>query len=134
MRSSLLSPLLSLKLSRSLFLGRLLNCGAHDHKRSIRTRDRAANENYFFGLAHLHHLQILYRHPLITQMSGHTHVFPDPARGRTIANGTIPPMGLRSMGCSLTRHVMLFHHSLKSFAFGTADDIDKITRLKLRDT
>src|SRR5260370_33428793 len=66
-------------------------------------------------------------------MPGHAHVFPDPAGSRTIANGTIPSMRLGAVGRTLPMHVVLLHHSLKTFAFGAADHIDKVTLLKLRD-
>jgi len=62
---------------------------------------------------------------------GHTHVFPDPARSRTIANGAIPPVCLGTVRCTLPMHVVFLHHPLESFAFRAADHIDEVARLKI---
>src|SRR5437879_13561400 len=66
-------------------------------------------------------------------MPGHAHVFPDPARSRTIADGTIAPMRLGTVRGSLPMHVVFLHHPLKPFAFGATNHIDEVARLKLRD-
>src|SRR5436190_8391019 len=66
-------------------------------------------------------------------MPGHAHVFPDPARSRTIADGTIAPMRLGTVSGSLPMHVVFLHHPLKPFASGATNHIDEVARLKSRD-
>ena len=66
-------------------------------------------------------------------MPGHAHVLPNPARSGTIADGAVAPMRLRTVRRALAMHVVFLHHALKAFAFGAADHIDQIARLKLRD-
>src|SRR5438094_8029767 len=65
-------------------------------------------------------------------MPRHAHVFPDPARSRTIADGTVPPGWLGTVRGTLPMHVVFLHQSLKPFAFGAANHIHEIARLKLR--
>src|SRR6266536_6171964 len=66
-------------------------------------------------------------------MPRHAHVFPDPARSRTIADGAIPSVCLGAVGRTLPMHVVLLHYPLKPLAFGAADHVDEVTRLKLCD-
>src|SRR5438477_11365661 len=89
--SLLLRPLLS-KPSRSLWsLRRFFDRGPHHHERTVRARDRAADQNHFFGLAHLHHLQVLHGYALITEMPRHSHILPNATRRGTIAYGAVSP-------------------------------------------
>src|SRR4029450_8254045 len=112
---------------------RMLNRRPNDHITSIRSRNRTADQDDFFGFAHLHDLQILHGDAFITQVTRHPHVFPNTARSRTIADGTNPPMRFRTVCCTLPVKVVLFHHALKSFAFRSADHVHIVTCLKLRD-
>ena len=95
--------------------------------------DRTADQNHFLGLAHLHHLQILHGHALVTEVTGHSHVFPNAARRGTIPHGSVTPVRFRSVGRALPIEVVLLHHTLETFAFRASNHVDKIARLKLGD-
>src|SRR5205807_3122550 len=126
-RSSLLSRPFWSKPSRSLSrLRQFLDRGPHHHERTVRARDRAADQNHFFGLAHLHHLQVLHSYALITEMPRHSHILPNTARSGTIADGTIAAMRLRTVRRALPIEVVLLHHALEAFAFGATNHVDKI--------
>src|SRR5205823_537188 len=133
-RPSPLSPRLWLELSRSLSRCQwFLNRRTNDHIASIRSGNCTADQNHFFGFTHLHDLKILNGHALVAEVARHPHVFPNPSRSGTVADGTDASMGLRTVGGALPVEVMFFHHALKPFSFRPADYIDIVTRLKLRD-
>src|SRR3982750_4479789 len=104
-RSWLPSRLPLLKLSRS-FLRVSRRCsldGRTNHYIApVRSRHRAANQNHFLGLAHLHHLQVLHGHALIAHVTRHAHVLPDASRRGTVTDGAVPPMRLRTVGRALS--------------------------------
>src|SRR5271155_4991904 len=64
-------------------------------------------------------------------MPWHPHVSPDPAWRGPVPDRTISSMRLGPVSSWLARESVLFHHTLKPFSLGTANDIDKFTRLKL---
>src|SRR5205814_4248118 len=107
--------------------------GPHHHERTVCARDRAADQNQFFGLAHLHHPQVLHSYSLVTKMPRHSHILPNATRRGTIADGAISTVRFRTVRGTLPSHVVLLHNALKSFAFRAADDIDEIASLKLCD-
>jgi len=111
----------------------MFNRGPDDNITSIRTRDRAADQNYFFFLAHLHDLEVLHGHTFVTQVPRHAHILPNSTRSRTIADGAVPTMGLRSVSRTLAVEVVLLHHTLETFALGAANHVHKLARLKLGD-
>ena len=114
-------------------LFRILDRRPNDNVAAVRSRHRAADQNHFLRFAHLHDLQILHRHALVTHMTGHAHVFPNPAGSGTIADGAVAPMRLRTVRRALAGEVVLLHHALEAFALRSADHIDEIAGLKLRD-
>src|SRR4051812_500509 len=136
-RSSLPSRLPLLKLSRSLFLRafrrRSLDGRTNHDIAAVRSRHRAADQNYFLGLADLHHLQVLHGHAFVAHVARHAHVLPDASRRGTITDGAIPPMRLRTVGRALAGEVVLLHYALEPFAFRAADHVHEIAHLKLRD-
>src|SRR2546423_2737673 len=135
-RSSLPSPLRLLKLSRSFLRasGRwLLDSRTNNDIAAVRARHRPANQNYFLGFTHLHHLEVLHRHPFVAHVTRHAHVLPDATRRGTIADGAIPAMRLRSVGRALAVEIVFLHHALEPFSLRTADDVNPVARLKLRD-
>src|SRR5262245_1610814 len=111
----------------------MLNGRPNDHVAAVRARYGATNQNNFFSLADLHHLEILHRHAIAAQVPWHSHVFPNAAWSRTIAHGADPPVRLRTMRGALSMEVMLLHHALKSFSFRPANHIHVIACLKLCD-
>src|SRR6266480_5353223 len=112
----------------------MFNGRPNDHIAAVRSRNRAADKNNPFILAHLHHLEVLHRHALMPQMTWHSLVFPNPSRRRTIADRTDAPVRLRTVRRALSMKVVLLHHTLKSFSLGSANHIHVIARLKLRNT
>src|SRR5205807_533013 len=131
-RSSLPWPLLWSKLLgsfRRLFLRRgrrsyrgggalaagLFQRRTNDNKTPVCAGHCAANQNYFFRLAHLHDLKILYGHTLIPKVTRHPHVLPNASRRRSIAYCTTTPMGFRTMRRALSVEVVFLHHTLKAF-------------------
>src|SRR5215470_9861157 len=95
----------------------MLDRPPNNYVTTIWSRYRAADQNQFLRLAHLHHLKILHCHTPVAQVTGHPHVFPNASRRRAVAYGANAPMGLRSVRCALSGEVMLLHHTLKSLAF-----------------
>src|SRR5438067_1098769 len=100
--------------------------------RRVRARHGAAHENNFFSLADLHHLEILHRHALVTEMTWRSLVFPNPAGSRTIADCADAAVRFRTVRRALSMKVVPFHHALKPFSFRSANHIDVIACLKLR--
>src|SRR2546423_860946 len=135
-RSSLPSPLRLLKLSRS-FLRASVRCLLYiltnNDIAAVRAPHRPANQNYFLGFTHLHHLEVLHRHPFVAHVTRHAHVLPDATRRGTIADGAVSAMRLRSVGRALAVEIVFFHHALEPFALRAADDVNPVARLKLRD-
>src|SRR6476646_4614053 len=66
-------------------------------------------------------------------MTGHSLVFPNASRRRTIANRTDAPVRLRTVRGTLPVEVVLLHHALKTFAFRAPNHIHEVPRLKLRN-
>src|SRR4029453_8230518 len=130
LRRFLLIMFAMLRMYRQDFL-RMLNRWPNDNITSVRSRNRAADQDNFFGFAHLHDLQILNRNAFIPQMTRHSHVFPNTARSRTIADRTNAPMRFRTVCRALSMKVVLFHHALKSFSLRSPNHIDIVARLKL---
>src|SRR5207249_9731143 len=111
----------------------MFNGRSNDHIAAVRSRNCAADKNDLFILAHLHHLKVLHRHPLVAEVTWHSLVLPNPSRRRTIADRTNAPVRLRTVRRALPMKVVLLHHTLKSFSLRSADYIDIVTRLKLRN-
>src|ERR1043166_47903 len=111
----------------------MFNSRPDDHITAVRSRYSAAYQNNFYRLAHLHHLQVLHRHAPIAHVSGHTLILPDASRCRAIANRAYAPMHFRTMCGALSGEVVLFHYALETLAFWTANHIDEVTFLKLRN-
>src|SRR5581483_10087955 len=111
----------------------MLNRRPNDHVTAVRARNRAADQNNLFGFAHLHDLEILHCDAFITHVTGHSHVFPNSPRSRTVADCANAPVRFRTVRRALSMKVVLLHHALKSFSFRSADHVDIVTRLKLRD-
>src|SRR6187200_3087515 len=86
---------------------RILNRRPNDHITSIRSRNGTADQDNFFGFAHLHDLQILHGDALIPQVTRHPHVFPNTTWSRTIADRTNPPMRSRTVCRTLSVKVVL---------------------------
>ena len=111
----------------------ILNRRPNDHIAPVTTGNCATDQNYFLGLAHLHHLQVLHSDALVAEMTGHPHVLPNAARSGTIADGAIAAMRLRTVRRTLPIEVVLLHHALEALSFGATNHVNKISRLKLRD-
>src|SRR5882762_9039861 len=112
---------------------RILDCRPDNDITSIRTRNGAADQNDFFSLAHLHDLKILHGHTLIAEMARHALVFPNPSWRGPIADCADAPVRFRTVRRALPMKVVLLHHTLKSFTFRSANHIDIVARLKLRN-
>src|SRR5205823_13313043 len=82
---------------------------------------------------HLHDLKILHGHTFIAEMARHALVLPNPSGRGPIADRANAPVRLRTVRCALPMKVVLLHHALKSFSLRSADYIDIVTRLKLRN-
>src|SRR3954471_11675574 len=103
----------------------MLDGRTNDDIAAIRARHRAADQNDFLRLAHLHDFEVLHGHALIAHVTGHAHVLPDASGSGTIANGAVAAMRLRAMRCALAMEVVLLHDALKTFALGAADHVDE---------
>src|SRR5438132_13993862 len=112
---------------------RVLDCRSDNDITSIRSRNGAADQNNILGFAHLHDLKILHGHTFIAHVTRHSHILPNAPRSRTIADRANAPVRLRTVRRALPMKVVLLHHALKSFSLRSADYIDIVTRLKLRD-
>src|SRR5215471_16649350 len=102
---------------------RVLDCWPNDNVTAIRSRNRAANQNHFFGFAYLHHLQVLHSDAFIAEVTWHSHVLPNTPRSRTIADCTNAPVRLRTVRRTLSVEVVLLHYALESFSFRPANYI-----------
>src|SRR5262245_29817613 len=112
----------------------MFNGRPHDHITAVRSWHRTTYQNDFFCFAHLHHLKILHGHTPIAHVTWHTLVLPNAAGCGAITNRTDASMHFRTVRRSLPGEVMLLHHALKAFAFGAANHIDEVARLKLCNT
>src|SRR4030095_17256327 len=95
----------------------MLNGRPDDHITAVRSWNRTAYQNDFFGFPHLHHLKILHGHASIAHVTGHTLVLPNAPRCRTIANRAYAPVRFGTVRRSLPGEVVLLHHALKTLAF-----------------
>src|SRR4029077_3371572 len=66
-------------------------------------------------------------------MARHALVFPNASRSRTIADRANAPVRLRTVRRALPMKVVPLHHTLKSFPFRSANHIDIVARVKLRN-
>src|SRR5208282_2658153 len=89
---------------------------AHHNVAPIRAWNRAANKNNVFFRAHLGDPQVLDCHSIVTHVTGHPHIFPNTAWSRTISDGSVPAMRLRSVSGWLAGEPVLFHDTLKALA------------------
>src|SRR5258707_4122281 len=105
----------------------------NDDVAPIRSWNGAADQNDFFSLAHLHDSQILHGHTFVAEMARHALVFPNTSWRRTIADCSDAPVRFRTVRCALSMKVVPLHHTLKPFPFRSANDIDIVAGLKLRD-
>src|SRR5204862_7858877 len=95
---------------------RILDCRSDNDIAAVRTRNRAADQYDFFGFAHLHDLKILHGDAFVTHVTRHSHVFPNTAGSRTIADRANAPVRFRSMCRTLSVEVVPLHHALTSFS------------------
>src|SRR6266568_2319193 len=66
-------------------------------------------------------------------MARHALVFPNASWRGPVADRADAPVRFRAVSRALPVEVVFFHHALKAFAFRSADNIDKVARLKLSD-
>jgi hypothetical protein len=66
-------------------------------------------------------------------MARHALVFPNPSGRGPIADRANAPVRLRTVRRALAMKVVPLHDTLKSFSLRSADYINIVTRLKLRD-
>src|SRR5207247_8003377 len=90
----------------------ILNRRPNDHIAPVTTGNCATDQNYFLGLAHLHHLQVLHSDALVAAMPGPPHVLPNAARSGTIADAPFPRFRLETFGAPCPSALCFFHPAL----------------------
>src|SRR4051812_40483728 len=73
------------KLLASLRLS--FNRRTNDNETAVRTGHRSADQDDALFGTDLHDSKVLHRYSFIAHVTRHTHIFPDAARGGTIADG-----------------------------------------------